>query len=82
MYRAIDVAPDVSTNGNGLYGANRCTKDQDFHSTICRVTDYATSGNGTSFNMGSSGEPNEWALDSSAFLVNTRGRSIIVRLLQ
>jgi hypothetical protein len=70
VYHPLDIAPDMSTNGNGLYGVNKCVTDPDFGSKICRATDYSL---GTGFNVGSAGGGGLWSADGSAFMVNNLG---------
>jgi hypothetical protein len=69
VYTPTDIAPSIG----GLYGANDCVTDPDFHEKICRVTDYSM---GKGFNAGSSGGAP--ASDGSAFLVNTVGSKPIL----
>jgi hypothetical protein len=65
VYTPIDTAPNIG----GLTGLNKCITDPDFHSKICRVTDYSL---GTGFNAASVGA-NSWASDDSAFFVRNNG---------
>jgi hypothetical protein len=64
-YVPTQTAPNIGDR----VGANTCIEDPDFHSTICRVTDYSL---GLSFTAGAA-SGNTWAADASAFFIYTYG---------
>lgn len=73
-YTPTDVPPDLTTAGDPRTGQNKCSKDVDFHTKICRVTDYtAMSSLGSGFNTGSGGDVQNWAADESGYIVYTAG---------
>ena len=69
IYDPLQEAPDIG----GLYGMNNCIIDPDFHTKICRMTDYSMVSEGRTFNVGSAGNNNMWAEDGSMFLILNSG---------
>lgn len=77
VFTPSDVPPTLGTPLDGKDPVTHLSVtaiDQDFHTKICRGTDYAhMSSVGSGFNTGSGGDVQNWAADSSAYIVYTSG---------
>ncbi len=73
VFTPTDVPPNLTSGGDPRFGQNVCAIDPDFHTKICRVTDYSLNALGPSFALGSGGDVQLWAKDSSAFFVVNSG---------